>query len=107
MNMKKNIIAFFMVLFAFTSFTSTAQASYSRYTICYVKISGMTQCQYLPANYRISGVKKPYCNRANRCRYGKVNLRLSRRIIRCLSRYINTDEMAPMAYARIYAKARY
>ncbi len=103
----KSFLAVLSVVLGFVGFTSAAQASYSRYTICFVKISGMTSCRYLPSNYRISGVRKPYCNRANRCRRGRVGLRLSRRVIRCLSRYIDTSDMAPMAYATIYAKARY
>ncbi len=104
-------IAFLLSVLAFSA---TAQASYSRYNICWVTTNGVlglpggtTDCHYLPSTYRISGVSKPYCNRRNLCRKGKVRLRLNRRIIRCLSRYMDTSSMVPGAYAWIYAKARY
>ena len=103
----KSLLAVLSVVLGFVGFTNAAQASYSHYNICYVKISGMTSCHYLPSNYRINGVRKPYCNRAERCRNSRVGFRLSRRVIRSLARYMDTSDMAPMAHATIYAKARY
>ena len=96
------------------AFSATAQASYSHYNICWVTANGVlglpggtTDCHYLPSNYHISGVRKPYCNRRDRCRYSKVRTRLTRRKIRSLSRYMDTSSMLPGAYAWVYAKARY
>ena len=105
--MKKTVIALAVLTAALFTFTAQSQAGYRHYNICWMQTNGMTNCAYLPSTYRISGVRKPYCNRVDRCRYSTVNFRLTRRRIRCLSRYINTATMAPGAHATIYAKAVY
>lgn len=104
--MKKIALSIAAILSAIFIFTTSSQAGYRHYNICWVKTNGTTSCAYLPANYRITGVRKPYCNRAHLCRFSQVSLRLNRVRIRCLSRYINTASMVPGAHAWIYAKAR-
>lgn len=86
---------------------AASQAGSSRYYVCWMQPSGTTDCAYLPDDYHIRGVRKPYCNEAKRCTKGTVDFRLTHSTIACLSQYVDTSTMKPTNDATIYAPKYY
>lgn len=80
-----------------------AEAGISRYMICWMTPSGVADCAWLPRNYRLPWVAKPYCNAEYRCNRGRVKFALTRWRIRYLQRYVDTSSMFPTHTATIYA----
>lgn len=83
--------------------SSSSFAGSHSYYVCWMQTSGTTECAYLPDDYRIRGVSKPYCNRAKRCTNGQTDFTLTRSTIACLSQYVDTSTMKPTNSATIYA----
>jgi hypothetical protein len=78
--------------------STTANAGYRNYVLCWTNAIGQSQCVHLPRNYRLPGIAKP------RIPDGRVTFTLTRTLINCiLRRYVPTADMLPAQEAIIYA----
>ena len=80
--------------------TSSANAGYHNYVLCWTGVSGASECVDLPRNYRIPGIKKP------RIPNDTVSFTLTRHMIACIRGFVDTDGMHPGQEATIYAPKR-
>ncbi|MEQ8825160.1 MAG: hypothetical protein RIC14_12380 [Filomicrobium sp.] len=93
-----------MITLTFTlSVSKPAEAGIRKYMICWMTPSGVSDCAWLPRNYRLYWVRKPFCNAKHRCWKGTVRFALTRKRIAYLSRYVDTTSMFPTHTATIYA----
>ncbi len=90
--------------FVSTAADTAAAGDRPDYWICWTLTSGSSDCAKLPDDYRISGVKRPYCNNAKKCNPGTVSFTLTWSRIKCLSQYIDTETMRPTHTATIYTR---
>lgn len=94
-------VSLMAIILTIGTFVTTEKADafgYRHYTMCWSTPAGLTECAYLPRNYRIPGVRKP--TRAT----SPVTFVITRTLIRCaLNRYIKSDTLAARHEARIYA----
>lgn len=88
------------------SWVAPAEAGLRKYMICWMTPDSVGDCAWLPRGYHLSFVEKPYCNRAQRCKRGRVSFTLTHARIRHLGRYVATDTMYPTHTATIYAPNR-
>lgn len=71
--------------------------------VCWTATGGYTDCDWLPAGYRIPGVKRPTCCNV-RGDSDRSPFVLTRRTIRALAAQgVRVDTMAPGAWAEVQA----
>lgn len=83
-----------------------AEAGIRQYMICWMTPSGVGDCAWLPRNYHLPWVSKPYCDANRRCNNGTVSFALTHRRIAYLRRYVDTSSMFPTHTATVYAPGR-
>jgi hypothetical protein len=101
--MRKTLLAAAVATTVMTLMPAFALAGSRSYYVCWMQPSGTSECANLPDDYQIGGVKKPYCNEAQRCNKGSVDFALTHSTIACLSQYVDTSTMKPTNWATVYA----
>ncbi len=82
--------------------TATAGHAPKAY-VCWTAVGGFTDCDWLPAGYRIPGVKRPTCCNV-RGDSDRSAFLLTRRQIRALAAQgVRVDTMVPGAWAEVQA----
>jgi hypothetical protein len=91
-------------LFGVVAINDTATAGNApKAYLCWTAVGGFTDCDWLPAGYRIPGVKRPTCCNVREDSDRSAFL-LTRRQIRSLAAQgVRVDTMVPGAWAEIQA----
>ena len=95
------------IVYTFSGAVSDANAGTNKWWLCWTPAvsNGASKCVNLPDNWRIRGVRRPYCQHwVWRCSKARANFRVSRRNVRDLSRYARISSLDYGAYATVYTR---
>ena len=98
------IIALFSTL---SGSFSEAEAGNRGWWLCWIPAvsDGAHECVRLPDNWRIRGVRRPYCQHwIWRCTRARVDFRVNRSNVRDLSRYAKISSLGYGAYASVHTR---
>ena len=91
-------------LFGVVSVNDTATAGHApKAYVCWTAIGGFTDCDWLPAGYRIPGVKRPTCCNVRGDSDRSAFLLTRRQIGALAAQGVRTDTMVPGAWAEVQA----
>lgn len=103
--MRKFLVLFVAAaLFGLASAHQAADAGHAPKTyVCWTAVGGFTDCDWLPAGYRIPGVKRATCCDVRHDSDRSEFVLTRRRIAALAAQGVRTDTMAPGAWAEVQA----